>query len=135
VFRAPSVSFAFIATALRDAFTSNAAWSAVALSPFAPRSARSLLRPVQRALRGAELTAEEIDEWCWWVGGTAMRWFQEMVRTLIRRSPASPSIPMRWCDWCRRSGPASHLESSGTDAQRVFAFALASKRSAGDERF
>ncbi|TWB93333.1 MULTISPECIES: molecular chaperone DnaK [unclassified Synechococcus] len=52
-----------------------------------------LLRPVQRALRDAELTAEEIDDVVLVGGGTRMPMVQEMVRTLIPREPCQSVNP------------------------------------------
>jgi len=60
-----------------------------------------------------------------------MRWFQEMVRTLIPRSPAVVIPDEVGGDWCRRSGGIPHGELPGPDANDVFAFSLASETDRG----
>jgi molecular chaperone DnaK len=52
-----------------------------------------LLRPVQRALRDANLSAESIDDVVLVGGGTRMPMVQDMVRTLIPRDPCQSVNP------------------------------------------
>jgi molecular chaperone DnaK len=52
-----------------------------------------LLRPVQRALRDANLNADSIDDVVLVGGGTRMPMVQEMVRTLIPRDPCQSVNP------------------------------------------
>ncbi|MEB3306295.1 MAG: molecular chaperone DnaK [Cyanobacteriota bacterium] len=87
------VSLPFIATGPEGPLHVETTLERRTFEGLCPELLDRLLRPVQRALRDANLSAESIDDVVLVGGGTRMPMVQDMVRTLIPRDPCQSVNP------------------------------------------
>jgi molecular chaperone DnaK len=86
-------SLPFIATGAEGPLHIETTLERLTFESLCPALLDRLLRPVQRALRDANLTAESIDDVVLVGGATRMPMVQDMVRTLIPRDPCQSVNP------------------------------------------
>ncbi len=87
------ISLPFIATGPEGPLHIETTLERLTFEGLCPELLDRLLRPVQRALRDANLNAESIDDVVLVGGGTRMPMVQNMVRTLIPRDPCQSVNP------------------------------------------
>ena len=91
--RGAPISLPFIATGPEGPLHIETTLERSAFEALCPELLDRLLRPVQRALRDANLSADSIDDVVLVGGATRMPMVQEMVRTLIPRDPCQSVNP------------------------------------------